>query len=281
MPIDLHAHTTASDGTDTPAELVRAAAEASIDVLALTDHDTTAGWASAVQALPDGLTLVRGAEVSCTVEGVSMHLLAYLFDPDHPNLAAELDRTRDDRVNRAREIVRRLAADGHPVTWEQVLAMGEPGGVVGRPHVADALVAAGVVADRDEAFASLLHSRSPYFVSHYAPHPVDVVRLVRAAGGVVVFAHPGAHRRGATVGDDVIVSLADAGLHALEVDHPDHDPATRARLRALAGELGLLVTGSSDYHGTGKPQRLGVEQTDPEVFAELVAQASGCELVSR
>ena len=272
MQIDLHTHSTASDGTLRPAQLVRAAAAAGLDVVALTDHDTTAGWAEAAAALPAGCTLVPGVEVSCAYGGISLHLLGYLFDPTDADLAAELARTRDDRVPRAQEMVRRLAADGHPISWPAVLAQAGTG-TVGRPHLADALVAAGAVRSRDEAFATLLHPRSPYFVRHYAADPVRVVGLVRAAGGVTVFAHPGAHRRGRTVGDEVIVALTDAGLAGLEVDHPDHDPPTRARLRALAGDLGLLVTGASDFHGAGKAQPLGAERTDPEVYSALVAAA--------
>jgi predicted metal-dependent phosphoesterase TrpH len=278
--IDLHAHSTASDGTDAPAGLVRAGAAAGLDVLAITDHDTTLGWAEAVQALPAGLTLVRGAELSCTHEGISLHVLAYLFDPAHAELADLMERIRDDRVPRAQEMVRRLEAAGYPVTWQSVSALVKAGATVGRPHIADALVAAGAVADRDEAFAELLHGRSPYFVRHFAADPLDVVRLVRAAGGVTVFAHPAASRRGRTVAFDVIGDLSAAGLAGLEVDHPDHDASERARLRALAADLGLLVTGSSDYHGTGKANRLAEETTAPEVFEALVAAASGVGLVA-
>jgi predicted metal-dependent phosphoesterase TrpH len=275
MVIDLHTHSSVSDGTDTPAALMAAAADAGLDVVALTDHDTTAGWAEASAAAPAGLTLVPGAEISCALDGVSLHLLAYLFDPEHPELAAELALARDDRLPRARAMVDKLAAAGIPITWEAVSEQVAPGATVGRPHIADALVAAGVVASRDEAFVDLLHNASPYFVPHYAVDPVRAVRLVNDAGGVAVFAHPGAAQRGRTVPEAGIVALADAGLAGLEVDHPDHDPATRERLRALAADLGLLVTGSSDYHGTGKAQRLGACTTDPGVYAELVARARG------
>lgn len=278
--IDLHTHSNASDGTDDPASLVRAAREAGLDVVALTDHDTVRGWAEAAAALPAGLTLVPGAEISCALRGVSLHLLAYLFDPRDEALAEEMGLAYDDRVPRAQEIVRLLAEAGYPVAWQDVMDRTEPGATVGRPHIADALVAAGVVADRDAAFADLLHSHSRFYVRHYAADPVRAVRLVRAAGGVPVFAHPAASRRGRTVGDDVIAELAEAGLAGLEVDHRDNAPEDRARLRGLARELGLLVTGSSDYHGEGKPNRLGENTTDPDVFDALVAQATGTAVVA-
>jgi hypothetical protein len=278
--IDLHVHSNASDGTLAPAEVVAAAAAAGLDVVALTDHDSTRGWDEALAALPADLTLVRGAEISCATGGVGLHLLAYLFDPGFLPLLDEMERTRDDRIPRAREIVRRLASDGIAVTWEGVLAQVEPGGTVGRPHIADALVLADAAADRTDAFDRFLHNGSRYYVRHYAPDPVAIVRLVRSAGGVPVFAHPGAHRRGRIVGDDVIAAMAAAGLAGLEVDHPDHDAATRSRLRGIAGDLGLVVTGSSDFHGDGKPNRLGEETTDPEAYEALVSAAVALRPVS-
>lgn len=278
--IDLHAHSSASDGTETPAELVLAAQAAGLDVVALTDHDTTAGWDAAAQALPSGLTLIRGTEISCHVGGVSMHLLAYLFDPTYAPLVEELEHAFDDRVPRAQAIVAKLAAAGHPVSWEQVLARLEPGATVGRPHIADTLVEAGVVPDRNTAFATLLHNDSPFFVDHYAVDPVRAVQLVREAGGVPVFAHPAASHRGRTVDESVIVALADAGLAGLEVDHRDNPPEARDRLRVLARELGLLVTGASDYHGSGKDNRLGEFSTDPQVLAAIVDQATGAQVLA-
>ena len=280
MLIDLHTHSTASDGTDAPAELVRDAAEAGVDALAITDHDTTLGWSDAAAALRPGMTLVRGAELSCTHEGISLHLLGYLFDPADAPLVELMEQIRDDRIPRAREMVRRLEAAGYPVSWDTVAEQVEEGATVGRPHIADALVAAGVAADRDAAFAELLHGRSPYFVRHFAADPVEAIGLVRAAGGVVVFAHPAASRRGRTVGDEVIAELAAAGLAGLEVDHPDQSPEERARLRGLAADLGLLVTGSSDFHGEGKSNRLGEESTAPEVLDALVAAATGVGVVA-
>ena len=274
MRIDLHTHSSASDGTERPADLVRAAAAAGLDVVALTDHDTTRGWSEAEEALPSGLRLVRGAEISCAYDGISLHLLAYLFDPSHAELAAEMSMALDDRVPRAKAIVAKLAAAGYPVTWELVLDQLQDGATVGRPHIADTLVAAGVVADRNAAFTTLLHDDGPFFVGHYYVDALRAVQLVRAAGGVPVFAHPAAATRGTTVGDDAIRAMAAAGLAGLEVDHRDNAPADRERLRALAGELGLLVTGASDYHGAGKDNRLGEHTTDPAVLEALLGQVT-------
>ena len=280
MRIDIHAHSSASDGTELPADLIRSAAAAGLDVVALTDHDTTSGWAAAVEALPAGLTLVRGAEISCEIDGVSMHLLAYLFDPSHEGLAEEMGMAFDDRTPRAKAIIAKLADAGYPVVWQDVLDLLEPGATVGRPHIADVLVAKGVVPDRNTAFTQLLHNDGPFFVDHYYVDPVKAVQLVRAAGGVPVFAHPAASHRGRTVDDGVITKLADAGLAGIEVDHRDNPPEARVRLREIAAELGLLVTGASDYHGSGKPNLLGENTTDPEVFAALVEQATGVDVVT-
>jgi len=271
--IDLHTHSRASDGTDSPRGVLEAAAGAGLDVVALTDHDTTAGWAEAADAVaPTGVALVRGTEISTrvTTEGgsISVHLLSYLHDPDDVVLRAECDRTRDDRLTRARRMTERLAED-FPLTWDDVVAQTGDDATVGRPHLADALVAAGVVATRDEAFATMLHPGARYYVPHYAPDTDAAVRAVLGAGGVPVMAHPGAGARGRTVSEETIAALAAAGLAGLEVDHRDHDAATRDRLRGLAGELGLLVTGSSDYHGTGKLNRIGERTTAPEVLVQI------------
>lgn len=274
MRIDLHAHTTASDGTDTPAGLLRAADRAGLDVVAITDHDTTAGWGEAAEeATRIGIELVPGIEISCAHDGTSIHLLGYLLDPRHPALLDELERTRVSRESRARRIVERLAQDV-PITYDDVLARAGDGTTVGRPHIADALVDRGVVGDRDEAFASFLRDDSPYFVAHYAPDVVSAVRLVRAAGGVPVMAHPFAASRGRTVTDQVIERMTVAGLAGLEVHHRDHTPGAVAHGEQLADRLGLLVTGSSDYHGRGKLNRLGERLTSPDVLTRLQAQAA-------
>jgi predicted metal-dependent phosphoesterase TrpH len=273
--IDLHCHSTASDGTDSPAELVRNAAAVGLDVVALTDHDTTRGHAEAVAALPEGLTLVTGAELSCRVDGVSMHMLAYLFDPEEPDLLAERELVRDDRVPRAQGMVAKLNALGVPVTWEQVRRIAGDGSV-GRPHVASALVELGVVPTVSDAFTQeWLADGGRAFVEKHETDPFEAIRLVKQAGGVCVFAHPAAAKRGRTVPESAIAEMAAAGLDGIEVDHMDHDADSRARLRGLAAELGLLVTGSSDYHGSRKTVALGEYTTDPEVYGEITRRATG------
>ncbi|MFF9775507.1 PHP domain-containing protein [Streptomyces sp. NPDC013978] len=275
MRIDLHCHSTASDGTDTPSELVRKAGAAGLDVVALTDHDTTRGHAEAIAALPEGLTLVTGAELSCRLDGVSMHMLAYLFDPEEPDLLAERELVRDDRVPRARGMITKLNELGVPVTWEQVARIAG-GGSVGRPHVATALVELGVVPTVSDAFTEQwLADGGRAYVAKHETDPFEAIRLIKGAGGVAVFAHPAAVKRGRTVPESAIAELAAAGLDGIEVDHMEHDPATRARLRGLAKELGLLTTGSSDYHGSRKTCVLGEYTTDPEVYGEITRRATG------
>ncbi|MFD4557919.1 PHP domain-containing protein [Streptomyces sp. NPDC058469] len=275
MRIDLHCHSTASDGTDTPAELVRNAGAAGLDVVALTDHDTSRGYAEAIEALPLGLTLVTGAEMSCRIDGVSMHMLAYLFDPVEPALLAERELVRDDRVPRARAMVGRLQELGVPVTWEQVARIAGEGSV-GRPHVATALVELGVVPTVNDAFTEdWLADGGRAHVAKHETDPFEAIRLVKAAGGVTVFAHPGASKRGHTVPEAAIAEMAAAGLDGIEVEHMDHDAETRVRLRGLAKELGLLATGSSDYHGSRKSVQLGEYTTDPEVYGEITRRATG------
>ncbi|MEV6351509.1 PHP domain-containing protein [Streptomyces hydrogenans] len=275
MRIDLHSHSTASDGTDTPAELVRNAAAAGLDVVALTDHDTTRGHAEAIAAAPEGLTVVPGAELSCRLDGIGLHMLAYLFDPEEPALLAERELVRDDRVPRARAMVEKLQLLGVPVTWEQVARIAGDGSV-GRPHVAEALVELGVVPDVSGAFTTeWIADGGRAHVEKHELEPADAIRLVKAAGGVTVFAHPAAVKRGQVVPESALAALAEAGLDGIEVDHMDHDEPTRARLRGLARELGLLVTGSSDYHGSRKTCRLGEYTTDPEIYGEITRRATG------
>jgi predicted metal-dependent phosphoesterase TrpH len=275
--IDLHAHSTASDGLDSPADLVANAVAAGLDVIALTDHDSTAGWAEAGAAADRlGIRLVPGLEISCRLRGISVHLLSYRHDPADPGLHAELTATRRDRVDRARRMVHKISAD-FPLTWDDVLECVPDGATVGRPHIADAMIAQGLVADRDQAFETMLHRDSPYYEPHYAPDAVDAVRLVVAAGGVPVMAHPRAGRRGRLVSDEDVAQLAAAGLAGLEADHPDHSPDERAQTRRLAAELGLLVTGSSDYHGAARAQLLGACTTDPEVLAAILVAGTGVD----
>jgi predicted metal-dependent phosphoesterase TrpH len=278
--IDLHAHSNVSDGTETPADVMASAARAGLDVVALTDHDSTSGWAEAAAAVAGcGVALVPGMEVSCrTDHGVSVHLLSFLHDPLHPGLLEEITKAKESRQTRAERMVTLLAED-YPLTWDDVIHHVAPGATLGRPHIADALVAAGVVADRSEAFASILTSRSRYFMPHYAPDPATAVALVRAAGGVPVFAHPVASGRGRIVGEQTYRDMIDAGLAGVEIDHRDNPEEGREFLRALAARHDLLVTGSSDYHGAGKPNLLGENVTSPEVLARIEAQGTGTAVV--
>ncbi|HEY3895620.1 MAG TPA: PHP domain-containing protein [Pseudonocardiaceae bacterium] len=278
MRIDLHAHSTESDGTDTPAQLAAAAAAAGLDVVAITDHDTTAGWAAAAAALPAGLRLIRGAEFSCVAPDgrggqVPVHLLGYLFDPDSVAIIAEQSRLRDERRNRLRVMAARMAADGFPVDPDVVLAGLPAGAPAGRPHLARALVSAGVVHSIDEAFHRFLKAGGPYYVGRADTEVTAAIRMVRAAGGVPVLAHPAARRRGPVVSLETITELAGEGLAGIEVDHPDHSVADRAALRDLAGGLELVITGSSDYHGTNKTVSLGQETTTPESLSRIESLA--------
>ena len=275
MRIDLHTHSNASDGKQSPADVIRSAAEAGLDVVALTDHDTTAGWdEAAVAAQHHRIALVRGIEISCQHEGISIHLLGYLQDPAAPGLIEELTRSRESRETRAQRIVGRLSQD-LPLSWDDVLEQIEPGATVGRPHIADAMMAKGIVVTREAAFAGYLNDGSPYYASHYAPDPVLAVRLVGQAGGVAVMAHPFAGGRGPVVDDSVIEAMAAAGMAGLEVHHRDHDPEQVRHGLDLAASLGLFVTGSSDYHGAGKPNLLGENTTDPVVVQRIESMATG------
>ena len=270
MRIDLHTHSSRSDGTDTPAELVQVAKDAGLDVVALTDHDTTTGWDEALAAGAEhGIRVICGAELSCRLEGIQIHLLAYGFDRDEPEFARERVLLRDDRERRARLIVERCREFGAPITWDQVARIAGDA-AIGRPHVASALVEAGVVGTVDEAFSSdWLADGGRAHVEKYALDPFRALDLVHRSGGITVFAHPAAGRRGRIVTDAQIGALAAAGLDGIEADHMDHDPAARRRIHGLAAELGLPATGSSDYHGTRKTVRIGANTTSPEAFEAL------------
>ncbi|WP_084129301.1 PHP domain-containing protein [Demequina sp. NBRC 110055] len=271
MRIDLHTHSTVSDGTGSPAQVMREAAEAGIDVVALTDHDSIGGWDEAHAAAADaGVAFVPGIEVSCKHRGISIHLLSYWHDRSDADVRDMLALTREARVHRAQAIVGVLAAD-FPLSWDAVAARAGIGTTVGRPHIADALVDLGVVPTRDAAFDRILAPGSRYYVPHFAPEVTAAIATMRRAGGVTVFAHPGAAARGRVVADAVIGEMARAGLVGIEIDHRDHDEATRSRLVRLGETLGLVRTGASDYHGTGKRNRLGENLTSPEAFAALEA----------
>ncbi|MDR1189650.1 MAG: PHP domain-containing protein, partial [Bifidobacteriaceae bacterium] len=269
-----HTHSNLSDGTESPAEVMAQAQAAGLDVVALTDHDSTAGWDEAAAAATElGLALVRGTEVSARSHGITVHLLSYLHDPSYEPLTQMMRQVTDARWERAEQMVGRLAQD-FPIEWADVAKRASRGRPVGRPHIADELVAKGVVADRTEAFERLLHPRGPYYVRYWSIEAEDAVELVRRAGGVPVFAHPGATGRQRIVSDEVIASMVEAGLAGLEVFHRDNPAEQRERLSALADRYGLLQTGSSDYHGAGKPNRLGENLTSEETLAEIVAQGA-------
>ncbi|MEO5535883.1 MAG: PHP domain-containing protein [Pseudolysinimonas sp.] len=274
-PIDLHAHSSVSDGTQTPAQLVAAAVEAGLSAIAITDHDSTAGWAPAFDAARGtGLTVVPGMELSTQLNGASVHVLAYLIDPAHPALLAATESIRAERLHRAEAMVTRIAVD-YALDWDDVLAQTTPGATVGRPHIADALVARGHVADRSAAFDSILHWRGGYYRPHEAPKPIDGVRLVVEAGGVPVLAHPGARGPDHVFDDRRIAALVDAGLFGVEIGHRDNPPAAVTRWAEIARKYGLVSTGSSDYHGAGKPNQLAENTTSPEVYAAIVERANG------
>ena len=276
MRADLHVHSNASDGTDPPAEVMSRAARAGLDAVALTDHDTVAGLAAARRALPASLTLVPGMELSCRLDSKSMHLLAYLFDPAAPELAAETARIRDDRVLRARAMVDRLIALGVPITWDDVAAIAGSS-VVGRPHIARAMAASGAIASPDQAFTrDWIADGGRAYVDRYALEPARAIGLVRAAGGVTVVAHPRADRD-LLVTDEQIAGLAAAGLAGVEVFHPDQPADEQASLLALTRELDLIATGGSDDHGDLTGHRIGSYTAPPGAYEALIAQAAGAQ----
>ena len=278
MLIDLHTHSTSSDGTDSPTELVNKAISKKIDVLALTDHDTTRGWDEARHSLlshpsQTSMQLVQGAEISCQdAEGISIHMLGYMFDTEFQPLLEVLERTRENRVSRMERIIARLNEAGIEISLEDVHAQRKGDATLGRPHLADALVARGHVASRDEAFAALLHNKSKFYINHYSPSPTDVIRLIKSAGGVAVIAHPLASQRGRTIKIDLMEQLVEAGLDGIEIYHRDHSDDEKVQLLQIAKENELIVTGSSDYHGTGKQNQLAEFTTHPQQWGALLSR---------
>jgi predicted metal-dependent phosphoesterase TrpH len=280
--IDLHTHTTASDGTDSPAELINKALSAGIQTLAITDHDSTSGWTEAIAALRPPMSLVLGAEISTlTLTGISVHILGLLFDGQDSQLQAMLADSRDTRIPRMRKMVELMASDGIAITMEDVIATTPPGATVGRPHLADALIKNKVVTTRDEAFIDLLHNASKYYVTHAAPTPEDAIIQIGKAGGVAVIAHPFASRRGEVISVSTFTSLVAAGLNGIEVNHRDHSQVEREQLSEIADQLALVKTGSSDYHGNGKLNALGENLTDPAQWERLESLASSRRVVRK
>jgi hypothetical protein len=279
--IDLHTHTNCSDGTDSPQELVNKAIVQGLEVLGIADHDTTSGWAEATESLRGSLKLALGTEISClTNDGVSVHMLGLLFDPEHEEMQRVLEETRDGRLPRMRKMIEKMRAEGIDISIQDVELAMPSGATMGRPHLADALVAKKIVKSRDEAFVNLLHNESRFYVSHAAPTPVEAIALIRRAGGVAVIAHPFASLRGQILTPEDFSELVAAGLNGIEVDHRDQNPDERAMLRVIAQELDLVITGSSDYHGTGKLNSLAENHTSREQWEKLESQSNARRVVT-
>ena len=287
MLIDLHTHSNASDGTDSPSQLIDKAISKGLDVIALTDHDTVAGWDEAITALQNHdsnskLELVLGSEVSCQdTDGTSIHMLGLLFDPNFTPLISEFEKTRENRVTRMSRIISRLNEAGIEITIEEVNAQKRGDATLGRPHLADALVARGHVSSREEAFNIFLHNGSKFYINHYSPSPEVAIQLIKEAGGVAVIAHPLASRSGRKIDLETLERLIKAGLDGIEVDHRDHNDMERSELMRLAIENDLVVTGSSDYHGTGKLNQLAEFTTHPQQWERLEAKAKARRVISR
>lgn len=277
-PIDLHLHSNVSDGTGTPTQVVHEAYHAGVRTMALTDHDTTLGWEEAIHACQElGMTFIPGMEFTSRIEMGSIHILAYLFDPENPTLVAEMEKLKGDRERRLREMTENVSAD-YDIAWEHVLeqaALSETS--LGRPHLADALVARGIIAERGEAFSGILSKHGPYYVEQYALPPVDAVKLIRNAGGVPIIAHP--TTRGRVAPMENIDKLISAGLAGYEIDHRENIDPGKSILREICVEKDLIITGSSDYHGTGKPNLPGENTTSPEMLARIIDQATGSDPV--
>lgn len=272
-PGDLHLHSDWSDGTEPPADVMLAAHREGLRCVALTDHDTTEGWAEAAEAATSlGMTFLPGMELSARHEWRSVHVLGYLFDPDDERIRALTSRIRDSRLTRARTMTDRIARD-YDVEWADIVAQTVDGATVGRPHIADALVAKGLVRDRGEAFAGILHPRSDYYVDLYAPDPVTAVAAITGAGGVPIIAHPAG--RAGLLPADLTAQMLEAGLAGFELGHRENVEPALGRLRRLVEREDLIVTGSSDYHGAGKPNVPGENTTSVEMIARIIQQGRG------
>jgi len=280
--IDLHTHSNFSDGTDSPTALLSKAMAAGVTTLALTDHDTVAGWQEAIDHLRPNLSLVLGSEISCqSSDGISVHMLGLLFDPLNENLISMMERTRDNRVGRMEKIIAKLNAANYEITMAEVQAQLSDGATLGRPHLADALIAKGYMKNREEVFAELLHNDSPFYVSHYSPTPEVAIGLIKSAGGVAVIAHPMASLRGRVISPETFASYVEAGLDGIEVDHRDHTPENRQLLASIADSFDLVKTGSSDYHGNGKLNQLAEFQTAVSEFEKLERKADQRRVITR
>jgi predicted metal-dependent phosphoesterase TrpH len=279
--IDLHTHSTCSDGTDSPFALVKKALSAGVTTLGITDHDSTAGWNEAITAIQPQINLVLGAEISClTSDGISVHMLGLLFDGENKEMQQMLEDSRDTRIPRMRKMIELLRADGYEISLDDVNRAAPDGATIGRPHLADALVANGVVTTRDEAFLELLHNDSKYYVTHAAPTPADAISVIRRAGGVAVIAHPFASRRGQVITANTFSDLVSAGLNGIEVHHRDQNAEEQKVLTSIASELKLAIIGSSDYHGTGKLNSIAENTTHPAQWEILESHANARRVVT-
>ena len=282
MKIDLHTHSNFSDGTDRPSELINKALSQGITTLALTDHDTVAGWDEAIEWLRPGMDLVLGSEISCqTEDGISVHMLGLLFDRENQPLQEMMAATRDNRLGRMERIITKMNAAGIEITIEEVHAQLSEGATLGRPHLADALVAKGLAKSRDEVFADWLANSSPFYVAHYSPTPEVAIATIKAAGGVAVIAHPLASLRGRVVSLESFDSYIAAGLDGIEVKHRDQTPEQQELLFSIAASADLTMTGSSDYHGNGKMNELAEFTTDPDQWEKLEARADARRVVRK
>jgi predicted metal-dependent phosphoesterase TrpH len=282
VKIDLHTHSNFSDGTDRPSELINKALSQGITTLALTDHDTVAGWDEAIEWLRPGMDLVLGSEISCqTEDGISVHMLGLLFDRQNQPLQEMMAATRDNRLGRMERIITKMNAAGIEITIEEVHAQLSEGATLGRPHLADALVAKGLAKSRDEVFADWLANSSPFYVAHYSPTPEVAIATIKAAGGVAVIAHPLASLRGRVVSLESFDSYIAAGLDGIEVKHRDQTPEQQELLFSIAASADLAMTGSSDYHGNGKMNELAEFTTDPDQWEKLEARADARRVVRK
>lgn len=283
--IDLHTHTNISDGTDSPTALIQKALAEKISVLAITDHDSTAGINEAIATLLAGtsnMKLVPGAEISCQTEnGTSVHILGLLFDLANAELQTVMANTRENRIGRMEKILARLRGAGIQIEMSDVLEQLADGATLGRPHLADALVKKGYFNSRDEVFSQILHNRSKYYVSHYSPKPHEAIALIKQAGGVAVIAHPLADRRGQVIDELDFQQLVSAGLDGIEVFHRDNNQSEQEQLIDFAIKNQLAVTGSSDYHGNGKLNKLAEFVTAPEEWEKLEARANARRVIQR
>lgn len=273
--IDPHAHTSCSDGTVPPEQIIAAAAKADLDLVGITDHDTVSGWNRAISQVGNYLNsrgipvgLIPGVEISSQARGATVHVLGYLLNPADESFKKHCVLQQEIRLVRAKEIVDILAKD-YPISWELVSSIAPAGVPVGRPHIADALVNIKVVPDRSAAFSQILHPRSPYYRKYHAPNSSAVVEMILQAGGVPVLAHPYAGKRQKHVEVDVIGEMVDAGLVALEAYHPEHTQLEVRQVEQVAKQFQILLTGASDWHGAGKPNKLGECVTSPEVWQEI------------